>query len=271
MAGPWSPGRPLGWRSSRSQPNHHRSRRSLSALPRRRSQLLGSSPKTGCVRSSSIPRRYSVPMADGAGDNSLRRAARVISTTNWTAKAKQAAASLKAQHAAGREGDESPAEPIWPTPKEQLDALKGLFHTKSATTDAPSADSSEPRSEPEIVDEAALEHDAAEGAEAMRRVDWTQVRVVTTERTTDVARTMRSLAENVDWNKVQPVAAQVSSALIAAVAAGRIPVGGSLGPMVARAITDQNNLGRRVAADLAKGTSGTPDFRSVIETTAEDA
>ena len=185
-----------------------------------------------------------------------------MSTTNWTAKARQAAASLKAQHAAGRAGDDSPAEPIWPTPKDQLDALKGLFQKKPAEPDAAA---------PTVIDEAAVEHDAAEVAEAMRKVDWAQVRVVTTERTTDVARTMRSLADNVDWNKVQPVAAQVSSALIAAVAAGRIPVGGSLGPMVARAITDQNNLGRRIAADLAQGTSGAPpDFRSAIEATAKE-
>ena len=83
---------------------------------------------------------------------------------------------------------------------------------------------------------------------------------------------MRSLADNVDWNKVQPVAAQVSSALIAAVAAGRIPVGGSLGPMVARAITDQNNLGRRIAADLAQSPSAAPpDFRDAIDTTAHES
>jgi len=206
-----------------------------------------------------------VTMADSTGDNSLKRVARAISTTNWTAKAKQAAASLKAQHAAGRDGDDSPAEPIWPTPKDQLDALKGLFHKPQSATGSPAPSS-------EVVDEAALDHDAAEVAEAMRRVDWAQVRVVTSERTTDVARTMRSLADNVDWNKVQPVAAQVSSALIAAVAAGRIPVGGSLGPMVARAITDQNNLGRRIATDLAKGNAAAPpDFRDTIETTAQES
>jgi len=204
-------------------------------------------------------------MADSSGDNSLKRVARAISTANWTAKAKQAAASLKAQHAAGRDGDDTPAEPIWPTPKDQLEALKGLFHKPQIAPDAPAPS-------PEVVDEAALEHDAAEVAEAMRRVDWAQVRVVTSERTTDVARTMRSLADNVDWNKVQPVAAQVSSALIAAVATGRIPVGGSLGPMVARAITDQNNLGRRIAADLAKRSSAPPpDFRTTIETTAQES
>ena len=213
------------------------------------------------------PQRYSVTMADATGDNSFRRAARAISTTSWTTKAKQAAASLKAQHAAGRAGDDSPAEPIWPTPKEQLDALKGLFNTKPAATGTPSSDIPS-----DVVDDATLENDAAEVADAMRRVDWAQVKVVTTERTTDVARTMRSLADNVDWNKVQPVAAQVSSALIAAVAAGRIPVGGSLGPMVARAITDQNNLGRRIAADLAKSPSAVPpDFRDAIDTTAHES
>jgi len=79
-------------------------------------------------------------MADSTGDNSLKRVARAISTTNWTAKAKQAAASLKAQHAAGRDGDDSPAEPIWPTPKDQLDALKGLFHKPQSATGAPHSD-----------------------------------------------------------------------------------------------------------------------------------
>ena len=70
---------------------------------------------------------------------------------------------------------------------------------------------------------------------------------------------------------MQPVAAQVSSALIAAVAAGRIPVGGRLGPIVVRAITDQNNLGRRVAANLEHtATPVPPDFRGIIEATATE-
>lgn len=208
-------------------------------------------------------------MAAAQDDNPLRRVTRVVTSTKWTAKAKEAAASLKAQHAAGRDGDDSPAVPIWPTPKEQFDALKHLFHKPGeegspATTDvaAPSA----------AETEATVAAEAEEVAEAMRRVDWTQVRAATSERATDVTQTMRSLADQVDWAKVQPVAAQVSSALIAAVAAGRIPVGGRLGPMVAKAITDQNNLGRRIATDLQNSKAPMPpDFRGAIEATATES
>jgi hypothetical protein len=208
-----------------------------------------------------------------AADNNkpVNRAIRAVTSVKWSAKAKEIAASLKAQHAAGRDGDDSPAEPVWPTPKEQLEALKKVFRTsspKSATADGAGADAAvdEPNH-----DEESLDRDAEEVAQALRGVDWAQVRSATSERSTEVARTMRSLADHVDWAKVQPVAAQVSSALIAAVAAGRIPVGGPLGSMVARAITDQNNLGNRVAANLQRTTaSAPPDFRAVIEATATE-
>ena len=211
-------------------------------------------------------------MAAAENDKRLNRAIHAVASVKWGAKAKEIAASLKAQHAAGREGDDSPAEPVWPTPKEQLDALKKLFRTsspKSATADA-GADADAAVDEANH-DEESLDRDAEEVAQALRGVDWAQVRSATSERSTEVARTMRSLADHVDWAKVQPVAAQVSSALIAAVAAGRIPVGGPLGSMVARAITDQNSLGNRVAANLQRTTAGAPpDFRAVIEATATD-
>jgi hypothetical protein len=205
-----------------------------------------------------------------------RRVARAVTTTKWGAKAKEVAASLKAQHAAGRDGDESPPVPVWPTAKEQFEALKLLFHSapKEVPNDAPAVPDDvafqEGRDEP--VDGAALDNDAEQVADALRGVNWAEVRAVTTERTHDVTKTMRSLADRVDWAKVQPVAAQVSSALIAAVAAGRIPVGGRLGPMVVRAITDQNNLGKRVAANLEDGQARIPpDFRGVIEATARES
>ena len=202
-------------------------------------------------------------MAGPKGDKPLRRVARAVTTTDWGARAKQVAASLKAQHAAGRDGDDSPAEPVWPTPKEQLEGLKKLFRPVSPN-DAPSA--------VDVPDDKRLDDDATQVADALRRVDWAQVKAATTERTSDVARTMRSMADHVEWSKVQPVAAQVSSALIAAVAAGRIPLGGQLGSIVARAIADQNSLGRRVAANFAKtAINAPPDFRGVIETTATDS
>jgi hypothetical protein len=208
-------------------------------------------------------------MAAADDDKPARRVVRAVTTAKWGAKAKEIAASLKAQHDAGRHGDESPAVPVWPTAKEQFEALKMLFHIT-------------PKQEAvEVVDEAAghepvndttFDTDAEQVAEALRGVNWADVRAATTERTTDVTKTIRSLAERVDWAKVQPVAAQVSSALIAAVAAGRIPVGGRLGPIVVRAITDQNNLGKRVAANLEGSPARVlPDFRGVIEATATES
>ena len=209
-------------------------------------------------------------MAAAEGDKPVHRLARAVTTTKWAAKAKEVAASLKEQHAAGRAGDESPAVPVWPTPREQLEAFKHLF--RSTPKDQPTSDGAQPgHDHAEQPDDVGVDSDAEQVAEALRGVDWTQVRAATAERTNDVARTMKSLADHVDWAKVQPVAAQVSSALIAAVAAGRIPVGGRLGPIVVRAITDQNNLGRRVAANLEQSaTPVPPDFRGVIEATATE-
>lgn len=202
-------------------------------------------------------------MAGAESDNPVRRVVRAVTTTKWGAKAKDVAASLKAQHTAGRDGDESPAEPIWPTPKEQLEALRRLFRASPAQP-VPLAG--------EAIEGEALESDAEEVAEALRGVDWVEVRTATAGRTSEVSRTMRAMADHVDWTKVQPVAAQVSSALIAAVAAGRIPVGGHLGSIVARAITDQNNLGKRVAESLQHTpTSVPPDFRRIIEATATES
>lgn len=206
-------------------------------------------------------------MAPADSDNPAHRVGRAAKSAKWGVKAKGVVSALKAQHAAGLEGDESPPEPIWPTPKQQLEAFKNLFRS-SAKDNVAHVDSASPS---ETGDEA-LDRDAQEVAEALRSVDWAQVRAATAERTNDVARTMRSMADHVDWSKVQPVAAQVSSALIAAVAAGRIPVGGPLGSIVARAISDQNNLGRRVAANLQHTPAhAPPDFRGVIEATATES
>lgn len=207
-------------------------------------------------------------MAGAESDNTVRRVVRAVTTTKWGAKAKDVAASLKAQHTAGRDGDESPAEPIWPTPKEQLEALRRLFRASPAQH-VPLAGEA---IEGEALDGEALDGDAEEVAEALRGVDWVEVRTATVGRTSEVSRTMRAIADHVDWAKVQPVAAQVSSALIAAVAAGRIPVGGHLGSIVARAITDQNNLGKRVAESLQHTPASVPpDFRRIIEATATES
>jgi hypothetical protein len=154
---------------------------------------------------------------------------RAVSAKSWTAKAKRVAGSLKAEYQAGKEGDESPAMPIWPTPKEQLDKLLGLLSsTRSAAPPPPEE----------------LETDAQEVTEALRGVDWASVRAATAARTSEASRAMRAAAERVDWTKVQPIAAQVSRALIAAAASGQIPLGGRLGTTVASPSTSMPRTSR---------------------------
>ena len=133
------------------------------------------------------------------------------------------------------------------------------------------------RDEPTESTEAAEAAEANEVAEAMRGVDWAKVRAATGERGAEAAQAMRSMAAEVDWAKVQPVAAKVSSALIAAVASGQLGVGGRMGGTVARAILNDRNLAQRVSTSLAGDTAAMPpDFRShmgqrAIETTARES
>jgi hypothetical protein len=194
-------------------------------------------------------------------------------SARWLARrAKQTAASLKSEYEAGKRGDESPVEPIFPTPAEQLAALQRLVTRSPATGaddagpgDAPTDDAETSDADAETSD-ADTEAEAAEVASALRRVDWQQVRAATTERTGEAADAMRTMARQVDWAKVQPVAAQVSSALIAAVASGRLPVGGRLGPLVLKALTDRGALASRVGATMQSSDDDLPpDFRAHLD------
>lgn len=180
-------------------------------------------------------------------------------SARWLSRrAKQAATSLKSEYEAGKRGDETPTEPIFPTPREQLAALKALI--VGAPPDRDPA--------PAVADDIAAgddADDAAEVASALRGVDWQQVRAATAERTGEAAEAMRTMARQVDWAKVQPVAAQVSSALIAAVAAGRLPVAGRLGPLVAKALTDRGALAQRVGDSFTSDAGDLPpDFRAEL-------
>ncbi len=194
------------------------------------------------------------------------------------AKAKHAAATLKAEYEAGKRGDDAPAEPIWPPPREQLDGLLALWKrptpeptglTQTAEVTDPGQDTS-PLTQ--TGDEGDVEQEAGDVAAAMRGVDWTAVRAATSEKTSEAAKAMRSAAEHVDWSKVQPVAAQVSSALLAAVASGRLGVGGPLGSTVARTIMNQGGLAQRVAAQLKDQPSAMPvEFKGIIEATSRES
>jgi hypothetical protein len=170
-----------------------------------------------------------------------------LASTDWKAKARDAAATIKAEYQAGKQGDDTPAKPIWATPQQQLDGLLAVFRQTSGnlssnvssnlsaradpapadpTVDpADSLDSALPTSLGEAHasgDDAADAADAAEVAAAIRGVDWAGVRAAATVRTTEASKAMKSMADHVDWGKVQPVAAQVSSALITAIATGQL-------------------------------------------------
>ena len=111
----------------------------------------------------------------------------------------------------------------------------------------------------------------AEVTAALRGVDWAKVKAATSAKTGAAAQRMREMAKDVDWGKVQSGAAVVSSALIAGIASGQIPVTGRVTGPLARAIINDGNLAARVNASLAGSGNAPPDFRQVIETTATEA
>lgn len=214
-------------------------------------------------------------MGAAESDGSVTRLAK-----GFTARAKRAASALKAEYEAGKRGDDAPPERIWATSRKQLDGFLALLRStvgspRGASTrdaelecnaDAAEADvtsSTEPDAEPQVaVDEV---------ASALGGVDWASVRSATAERTGDAAKAVKAMTDQVDWGRVQPVAGQVSRALIAAVAAGQIPVGGRMGATVARAIANQSGLAQRVGDQLQRSTTAAPlpeEFRNAIEATS---
>lgn len=166
-----------------------------------------------------------------------------------TARAKRAAATLKAEYEAGRRGDDAPPATLWPSPLAQLDTLLAQLGRA--------------RAEPEP--DATLDTDAAEVSRLLADVDWAAVRESAGSRSTEAVQAVKAMAAQVDWAAVQPVAAQASSALIAAVASGRLPVGGRTGALVARAMLDQGGLGQRVGRQMAGQVQASPDLRRVID------
>jgi len=209
----------------------------------------------------------------GKASSRLKR----LATTDWKAKARDAAATIKAEYEAGKHGDDTPAKPIWATPQQQLDGLLAIFRQTAGDAEAPdpapadtTVDSTDPtdQADTHVVDDD--DADAAEVAAAIRGVDWAGVRAAAAVRTTEASKAMKSMAEHVDWGKVQPVAAQVSSALITAIATGQLGVGGRLASTVARTITNQNGLGQRVAEELDDPADGSIDFRNTIEAAARE-
>lgn len=175
------------------------------------------------------------------------RLTRVVNASTAKARAAEFARTLKAEYEAG----------------------KAEVEASEVAADADEAPASET---PEVASEAEVEEVAA----AMRGVDWAKVRAATSERGAEAAHAMKSMAAEVDWSRVQPVAAKVSSALIAAVASGQLGIGGRAGSTVARAIMNDRDLAQRVSNSLTRHPGQQPpDFRAqmgqpAIETSATE-
>ena len=135
-----------------------------------------------------------------------------VRSTDWKGRAKQAVQTLKDEYEAGKRGDDAPATPLWAGPREQLDAVLGLLrgapHTDGTDGEHTRVDADAGADGVTVTDDAQLHADADEVAEALRGVDWAKVRSATSERGADAARTVREMAEQVDWSKVTPVATQ---------------------------------------------------------------
>jgi hypothetical protein len=98
---------------------------------------------------------------------------------------------------------------------------------------------------------------AAEVSGVLQRIDWKAVSSSTQERSSDVAERMKSLAADVDWERMKPVASKVATALIAAAATGQIGrLSGPTAMAVSRALKG-NNVGEAAAALVVrKGPAG---------------
>jgi hypothetical protein len=91
----------------------------------------------------------------------------------------------------------------------------------------------------------------------LARIDWKSVSTTAQTRSGDVAERMKSLADDVPWDRMKPVAGKVATALIAAAATGQI---GSLSGPTALAVSralQGNNVGEAAAAlVVTKGPAG---------------
>lgn len=242
-------------------------------------------------------------MVPGPGDvaNKLGKAVGASRGGGWKARLSAAAAVLKAEYEAGQQGDDAPSATLWAPPAQQLDAFVGVLSglrrpSRSTPTEPPPvpgatdvadlvdvacgadvADLIDAASGAEVADlsdvsgvadqppsDTSLSADADEVSGLLQRIDWAAVRDSASARSGDATRAVRAMAAQVDWAKVQPVAAQASSLLIAAVASGQMPVVGRTGTLVARAMLDDGGLGERVGRQLMNEASRRPEMRTVI-------
>ena len=133
-----------------------------------------------------------------------------------------------------------------------------------AASDAAGAPPSNPADAAASPSDPAPADDVDSLVDALSSVDWAKVRAAASEKGSGVATSMKKMAADVDWAKVQSGAAVVSSALIAAVASGQLPIGGRLAGPVARAILNDSDLASKVSSRMA-GNEQPPDLRDRVQ------
>ncbi len=104
-----------------------------------------------------------------------------------------------------------------------------------------------------LSDEAAAE----EVSNVLERIDWSQVSAATQARGNEVADRLRSLTEDVDWDRMKPAAGKVATALIAAAATGHLGrLAGPTAQAVARAINGDQGVGEAAASLISRRPGG---------------
>ena len=194
-----------------------------------------------------------------------RLAARLVNAAEPTVekvKASDFAQKLLTEFERGREGEaepsaEPPADPSAdPNASAAPDASTASAQPNASTAAADATDTPPP----------SATDDVDSLVDALSSVDWAKVRAAASEKGSGVATSMKKMAADVDWGKVQSGAAVVSSALIAAVASGQLPIGGRLAGPVARAILNDADLASKVSSRL-KGDEQPPDLRDRVQGT----
>ena len=192
-----------------------------------------------------------------------RLAARLVNAAEPTVekvKASAFAQKLLIEFERGRSGEADPSAepPAGPSAESNASAAPNASTASAQPNAAGGATDATGTPPPSAAD------DVDSLVDALSSVDWAKVRAAASEKGSGVATSMKKMAADVDWGKVQSGAAVVSSALIAAVASGQLPIGGRLAGPVARAILNDSDLASKVSSRL-KGDEQPPDLRDRVQ------
>ncbi len=177
-------------------------------------------------------------------------------------RAKESARILKDEYDKGASGSsaDAPTPVLWDRPTFEhvsrlVKSLRGPSASPAETASPAAAQSPATSSGTDdgLSDEAA----AAEVSNVLERIDWSQVSAATQSRGSEVADRLRSLTENVDWERMKPVAGKVATALIAAAATGHLGrLTGPTAQAVARAINGDQGVGEAAATLISRRPGG---------------